>query len=88
MEVSSFPDIGKSALAFHSLQAAQIAQENMKSDGNNNQGQEQQRLNEESYQGDSQYERERFTDTYNEYFEDDENKSERFTDDYRENFTD
>jgi hypothetical protein len=43
---------------------------------------------EENYRGDSQYEKERFTDRYNENFEDDENKDDRFTDTYRENFTD
>jgi hypothetical protein len=37
---------------------------------------------------DQQYEQERLTDEYSEYFEDDENKSERFIDDYREDFTD
>jgi hypothetical protein len=88
LEISSFPDIGKSALAFHSSQAAQIARENMKTLGSNNQIQEEQPLDEENYQGDDQYEQERFTDAYNEYFEDDENKAERFTDDHRENFTD
>ena len=39
-------------------------------------------------QEEQQYEQERFTDEYSEYFEDDENKAERFTDEYRENFTD
>ena len=43
---------------------------------------------EENYLGDSQYEKERFTDTYTEDFEDDENKADRFTDDYSEDFTD
>ena len=85
LDVSSFPDIGKSALAFHSSGAAQIVQDNKKTD---NQVQEQQVLEEENYQGDRQYEQERFTDKYSEYFEDDENKAERFTDDYHENFTD
>lgn len=39
---------------------------------------------------DSQFERERFTDTYSEDFEYDENKVDRFIDDnaYREKFTD
>jgi hypothetical protein len=35
---------------------------------------------EEDYQTDQQYEQERFTDEYSEYFEDDENKADRFTD--------
>jgi hypothetical protein len=86
LEVSSFHDIGKSALAFYSLRAAQIAEEN-KSNCNN---QEQQVAEEENYLSDHHYEQERFTDAYSEYFQDDENKSDRFTDDnaYRENFTD
>ena len=42
----------------------------------------------EDYQTESQYEQDRFTDTYTEDFEDDENKADRFTDDYHENFTD
>jgi hypothetical protein len=37
---------------------------------------------------DQQYEQERFTDTYSEYFEGDENEADRFTDDYHEDFTD
>jgi hypothetical protein len=54
-----------------------------------NDNQEQQVVaEEENYLADSQYEKERFTDTYTEDFEDDENKSERFTDEYSENFTD
>jgi hypothetical protein len=86
LEVSSFDNIGKSALAFYSLRAAQIAEEN-KSNCNN---QEQQVAEEENYLTDTQYEKERFTDAYSEDFEDDENKADRFTDDnaYRENFTD
>lgn len=37
-----------------------------------------------------QYQQERFTDVYTEYFQDDENKADRFTDDnaYREKLTD
>jgi hypothetical protein len=88
LEVSSFDNIGKSALAFYSLRAAQIAEEN-KSNCNN---QEQQVAEEENYLSDHHYEQERFTDdnAYSEYFQDDENKADRFTDDnaYRENFTD
>jgi hypothetical protein len=85
LEVSSFHDIGKSALAFYSLRAAQIAEEN-KSNCNN---QEQQVAEEEqNYLGDSQFERERFTDTYSEDFRDDYDNVDRFTDDYHESFTD
>jgi hypothetical protein len=79
LEVSSFPNIGISPAGFFWL-----AEEE-------NESQEQQVTGEEqNYQGDSQYERERFTDTYSEDFEDDENKADRFTDDnaYREKFTD
>jgi hypothetical protein len=77
--VSSFPNIGMSATSFF----WQIAQEE------NNDSQEQQVVAEEqNYLGDSQFERERFTDTYTEDFEDDENKDDRFSDDYHENFTD
>ena len=56
----------------------------------NNSNQQHEVPEEENYLGDRQYEEERFTDTYSEYFEDDENKADRFTDDnaYRENFTD
>jgi hypothetical protein len=54
----------------------------------NDQEEQQELVEEENYLGDSQYEQERFTDTYSEDFEDDENKADRFTDDYRENFTD
>jgi hypothetical protein len=75
LEVSSFPNIGRSAASF----VSEIAQ-----DGNN---QEQQVPEEKNYD-DAHYEQERFTDEQSEYFEDDENKAERFTDDYRENFTD
>jgi hypothetical protein len=78
LEVSSFPNIGISPAGFF----WQLAQEE-------NDSQEQQVVAEEqNYLGDSQYERERFTDTYSEDFEDDENKADRFTDEYRENFTD
>ena len=77
LEVSSFPNIGMSATSFF----WQIAQEE-------NDSQEQQVAAEQNYLGDNQYERERFTDKYNEGFEDDENKDDRFTDEYRENFID
>jgi hypothetical protein len=87
LEVSSFPNIGKSALGFYSSRAAQIAEEN-KTDNEYNHNQEQ--TSEENYLTDTHYEKERFTDAYSENFEDDENKADRFTDDnaYRENFTD
>jgi hypothetical protein len=78
LEVSSFPNIGMSATSFF----WQLAQEE-------NDSQEQQVVAEEqNYLGDSQYEKERFTDRYTENFEDDENKADRFTDTYHENFTD
>ncbi len=80
LEVSSFPNIGISPAGFF----WQLAQEE-------NDSQEQQVVaEEENYLGDSQYEKERFTDAYSENFEDDENKADKFTDDnaYRENFTD
>ena len=79
LPISSFDNIGRSASSF----LWELIQE----DNNNNQEQ-QVVAEEENYLGDSQYEQERFTDTYAEDFEDDENKADRFTDDYRENFTD
>jgi hypothetical protein len=57
LEASSFHDIGKSALAFYSSRAAQIAEEN-KSNCNN---QEQQVAEEENYLSDHQYVQETFT---------------------------
>jgi hypothetical protein len=42
--------------------------------------QEQELSEEEQYRTDTHYEKERLTDTYNEYFEDDENKADSFTD--------
>jgi hypothetical protein len=80
LEVSSFPNIGISPAGFF----WQLAQEE-------NDSQEQQVVAEEqNYLGDSQYERERFTDTYSEDFRDDYDNADRFTDDnaYREKFTD
>jgi hypothetical protein len=53
-----------------------------------NNREEQQELSDENYQTDHQYEQERFTDEYSEYFEDDENEADRFRNDYHENFTD
>ncbi|MFL6349161.1 MAG: hypothetical protein ACJ72X_12800 [Nitrososphaeraceae archaeon] len=52
LEVSSFPNIGKSALAFYSLRAAQIAEEN-KTDNEYNHNQEQ--TSEENYLTDTFY---------------------------------
>ncbi|MFL6409170.1 MAG: hypothetical protein ACJ71F_19160, partial [Nitrososphaeraceae archaeon] len=77
------------ALAFYSLRAAQIAEEN-KSNCNNQEQQiaEEQIAEEENYLTDTHYEKERFTDEYSENFEDDENKADRFSDAYHENFTD
>jgi hypothetical protein len=77
--VSSFPNIGMSATSFF----WQLAEEE-----NHSQEEQQVVTEEQNYLGDSQFERERFTDTYSEDFEDDENKADRFTDTYRENFTD
>jgi hypothetical protein len=76
LEVSSFDNIGMSATSF----LWQIAQK----EDNNNNNQEEQEVSDEEYQTDAQYEQERFTDAYNEYFEDDWNKADRFTDDYHE----
>jgi hypothetical protein len=78
LPVSSFHDIGKSALAFHSLPAAQIAQQNNSNDNNEEQ-------TSEEYLSDNdqidQYEQDRLTDdnAYSEYFRDDYNKVDRFT---------
>jgi hypothetical protein len=69
LRVSSFPDIGRSTLAFYSLRAAQIVQTN-KSNNEYNHNQEQ--VTEEEV--DRQYEQERFTDAYSEDFRDDYNK--------------
>jgi hypothetical protein len=78
LEVSSFPNIGISPAGFF----WQLAQEE-------NDSQEQQVVAEEqNYLGDSQYERERFTDTYSEDFRDDYDNVDRFTDEYHENFSD
>ena len=78
LPISSIDDIGMSATGF--------LWELVQNEDNDNQ--EQLVVAEENYLGDSQYEKERFTDTYTEDFEDDENKADRFTDDYHENFTD
>jgi hypothetical protein len=72
LDISSFPDIGKSALAFHSLRAAQIVQTN-KSNNKYNYNQEQ--VSQEDYPTDSQYKQERSTETYSEDFRDDYNKA-------------
>jgi hypothetical protein len=57
-QVTSFSEIGKSTLAFHSLHAAQIVETN-KSNNYYNHNQEQE-VSDEEY--DYQYEKERFTD--------------------------
>jgi hypothetical protein len=77
LEVSSFDNIGMSASSF--------LWELVQKDDNNQVPKE---ASDEDYQTESQYEQDRFTDTYTEDFEDDENKADRFTDDYHENFTD
>ena len=78
LQVTSFPDIGKSALAFHSLRAAQIAERNKNSSNDYNHRQEQQEVSDEEY--DYQYEQDRLTDdnAYSEYFRDDYNEADRF----------
>jgi hypothetical protein len=68
LEISSFPNIGMSDSSF----SRQIAQEN-----NNNQ--EEQEASDEEYQTNHQYEEERLSDRYSEYFRDDCNKGDRFT---------
>ena len=70
LEVSSFPNIGMPATSF----LWELVQKD-----NDNQEQQELVVKEENYLGDSQFEEERFTDRYNEYFEDDENKADRFT---------
>jgi hypothetical protein len=80
LPVSSLGNIGRSAASF----LWEIAQEH-------NDNQEQQVVaQEENYLGDSQYEKEKFADTYTEDFQDDYDKGDRFTDDnaYSEKFTD
>jgi hypothetical protein len=76
-QVTSFPEIGKSALAFHSLRAAQIAETN-KSNNYYNHNQEQE-VSDEEY--DYQYEKEKFTDdnAHSEYFRDDYSEADRFS---------
>jgi hypothetical protein len=66
--VSSFPNIGMSDLSF----SRQIAQ-------NYTNNEEEQEASDEEYQTDHQYEEERLSDTYSEYFRDDCNKGDRFT---------
>jgi hypothetical protein len=66
LEVSSFPDIGKSARAFYSSRAEQTARENKSNNGYNP---NEEQVSEEEV--DYQYEQERFTDTYSEDFTDD-----------------
>ena len=52
------------------------------------QKEQQEASDDEYYQTGDQYEQERFTDEYNEYFEDEENKDDRLTDDYQEDLKD
>ena len=54
----------------------------------NDQKEQQELSDEEDCQTDQQYEQERFTDEYSEYFEDDESRADRFTDDYNEDLKD
>ena len=85
LPISSFPNIGMSDTDFLS----ELAQK--KDDYNHsNENNQEQLAEEENYRGESQFERERFTDTYSEDFRDDYDNVDRFTDDnaYRENFTD
>jgi hypothetical protein len=82
LKISSFPNIGMSDTDFLS-ELAQKKDDYNHSDENN---QEQQISKEENYRGDSHFEKERFTDRYNENFEDD--YSDRYNDEYHENFTD
>jgi hypothetical protein len=89
LPVSSFYDVGKSALAFYSLRAAQIVQKNNSNSGNNNDhnhtGNANQEQISEEYLTDNdhidQYEQECLTDdnAYSEYFRDDYNEADRFT---------
>jgi len=79
LTVSSFDNIGMPSASF----LWELAQKD-----NDSQEQQQVVVKEENYLGDSQFEKERFTDRYSENFEDDENKADRYTDEYRENFTD
>jgi hypothetical protein len=79
-QVASFPEIGKSALAFYSLRAAQIAQKNEdnsnNNDCNNNNNHHEQISEEEYLSGKGQI------DNYEEDYADDNAYSENFTDDY------
>jgi dsDNA-binding SOS-regulon protein len=68
LKVSSFPDIGKSTLAFYSLRAAQHRENMTNKNNNNNYNSNNQ---EQVSEVDQQYEQERFTDTYREDFTDD-----------------
>jgi hypothetical protein len=80
--VSSFHDIGMSALSFYSLRAWQIVQKNKNNNNNDcNDNNNQEQVSEEEYLTDHQYEQERFTDdnVYSEYFRDDFNEADRFT---------
>jgi hypothetical protein len=84
LRVSSFHNLGKSALAFYSLHAREIAQKNNRnsnsSNNNDYNNNNQEQVSEEEYLTDHQYEEERFTDdnAYSEDFRDDYNKADRF----------
>ena len=81
LKISSFPNIGLSDTDF-------ISELTQKKDAydHTEENNQKQLAEEENYRGDSQFERERFTDTYSEDFEGE--YIDRFTDEYRENFTD
>jgi|ERR687887_139599 hypothetical protein len=80
LKVSSFPEIGKSALAFYSSRAAQYRKNmvNKNNDYNYSHGNNQEQVSEED-EVDHQYEQEMFTHTYSEDFRDDYDKADRFT---------
>jgi hypothetical protein len=88
LQVRSFPDIGKSALAFYSARAWEIAQQNKIYGESKNdccQEKNQEALlegGEGSDEIDRQYEQERYNDTWNEnYTGDPEFEKERYADD-------
>ena len=64
LEISSFPNIGISDTTFY----GELAQKNNDYNHSNENNQEQVAAEEENYLGNSQYEQERFTDEYSEYF--------------------
>jgi hypothetical protein len=86
--VSSFHDIGMSALSFYSLRAWQIAQKNKSNSSNNNDynpsdeninNNNQEQVSEEEYLTDQQEETLTDDNAYSEYFQDDFNKVDIFT---------